>query len=76
MSMSLYKHKALRNKRCGSSKCNNAAKKRVLLSFGFSASFCKKCADELIQDNLGVEEVVSAGQDVNIANEVLIKRNE
>jgi hypothetical protein len=69
--MSSYKHKLLRNKRCGSSKCDNPARKRVSFSLGFSASFCEKCADELIQNNLGVEEVhtaSSAARDVNIAN--------
>lgn len=69
MSMSLYKHKSLRNKKCGSSKCDNPGKKRVLFSLGFSAFFCEKCANELIRNNLGVEEGhTEAGQNLNIAN--------
>ena len=69
MSMSLHKHKLLRNKRCGSNECDNPAKKRVLFLLGFSALFCEKCARELIQNNLGVAEWHSgccAGLDVNI----------
>jgi hypothetical protein len=54
--MSSYNHKSLKNKRCGSSRCDNPARKRILFSLGFSASFCEKCADELIRNNLGVEE--------------------
>jgi hypothetical protein len=53
--MSSYNFKSLRNKRCGSSRCDNPARKRILFSLGFSASFCEKCADELIRNNLGVE---------------------
>jgi hypothetical protein len=54
--MSIYKRKSLKNKRCGSSECDNPSKKRVLFSLGFSASFCEKCAEELIRNKLGIEE--------------------
>jgi hypothetical protein len=70
MSMSLHKHKLLKNKRCGSNECDNPAKKRVLFLLGFSALFCEKCARELIQNKLGVAsgiQVCCAGLDVNIA---------
>jgi hypothetical protein len=74
--MSIYKHKSLKNKRCGSSGCDNPSKKRVLFSLGFSASL--KCADELIRNNLGVEDVHtdSAEKDENIAKGGLIGENE
>jgi hypothetical protein len=78
-SMALYKHKSIRNKRCGSNKCKNQANRRVLFSLGFSAFFCEKCADELIRSNLGTEEEstdISAAKHANIADESLIGENE
>lgn len=78
-SVSLYKRKSIGNKKCGSNKCDNQVNRRVLFSLGFSASFCEKCADELIRNNLGVDEGItgsSVGKDVNIANGSLIEENE
>jgi hypothetical protein len=73
--MTLCKHKSIRNKRCGSKKCDKPVSRRILFSLGFSASFCEKCADELIQNNLGTEQRhtwSSSGKNVTIANRSLI----
>lgn len=78
-SVPLYKRKSLGNKKCGSNKCDNPVNRRVLFSLGFSASFCEKCADELIRNNLGVEDgftCSSMGKDVNNVNGSLSWENE
>jgi hypothetical protein len=52
--------KKVHNDACGVSGCNLAASKRVLFSVGFSASFCDKCADELVTSNIGTYQNSSA----------------
>jgi hypothetical protein len=59
--MSLTNEKSIHNVLCASNGCDRTATKRILFSLlGFSACFCQKCADELIQNNIGIEEAAES----------------
>jgi hypothetical protein len=49
--------KIVNNELCGINGCNKPAHKRILFSLGFSANFCRECANALVAKGLGMEEV-------------------
>jgi hypothetical protein len=54
------KIKEVNNLVCGTSGCIRPAKRKVFFSsIGFSANFCKECANALIHDNIGIVEGVA-----------------
>jgi hypothetical protein len=56
MMAGVTKQKEIKNDVCGGYGCTKKAS--IRLSFpiaGFSASFCSKCAEDLAQDNIGIE---------------------
>ena len=44
-----------RNTSCGKNKCSRQATVKIIFTLGFSANFCAECAEELIQEGIGVE---------------------
>ena len=43
------------NRTCGTKGCNKAAKIKVDFELGFSAGFCKDCAERLKQQRLAIK---------------------
>jgi hypothetical protein len=43
------------NRICGSNGCNKDAKRKVDFELGFSAGFCKNCAERLQQQGLTIK---------------------
>jgi hypothetical protein len=41
---------------CGANGCNKAANRKLFFSVGFFANFCAECAEDLIQEEIGVEK--------------------
>jgi hypothetical protein len=45
------------NEVCGIKGCDKPGKKIIYFSLGFSANFCKECANDLTAKDFGIEEV-------------------
>lgn len=46
----------VKNQVCGVDGCDKPVSARICFFLGFSANFCKECANALAAQNLGVEE--------------------
>lgn len=56
MKAGVTKHKELKNDECGSYRCAKRVSRRLSFPMaGFSAGFCSECAEDLTQDNIGIE---------------------
>jgi hypothetical protein len=49
--------KIVNNEICGINGCNEPADTSIYFSLGFSANFCKECANALVAKGLGIEGV-------------------
>jgi hypothetical protein len=49
--------KIVNNELCGINDCDKRADTRIYFSLGFSANFCRECANALAAKGLGIEEV-------------------
>jgi hypothetical protein len=49
--------KEIGNTICGKSNCSRQTTTKILFSLGFSAGFCSKCADNIIQQGLGIKRI-------------------
>jgi Arc/MetJ-type ribon-helix-helix transcriptional regulator len=47
--------KKIKNDICGRHGCSKEATRQIIFPLGFSAGFCSQCAEELVQDKIGVE---------------------
>lgn len=61
----MTKEKEVHNVMCGAFGCDLAASKRLMFSVGFSASFCDKCAAELMTSNIVTHQNCSANRAEN-----------
>ena len=49
--------KEMGNTTCGKSNCSRQTTTKILFPLGFSAGFCSKCADNIIQQGLGIKRI-------------------
>jgi hypothetical protein len=57
--------KKIKNTICGKSNCSRDAETRVIFQLGFSAGFCTKCADDIMEQGLGI-------RDADLKNELVL----
>jgi hypothetical protein len=63
----MRKDRQVNNKICGAIRCSAAATRIIILSVGFSAYFCERCANELVNIGIGVEgRNAAVHADVNV----------
>jgi hypothetical protein len=69
MMAGITKHKEIKNDVCGSYGCTKSVSRRVSFPIaGFSAGFCSERAEDLAQDNIGIENEEAIPDDFHCNN--------